>query len=52
MQVTLQYATDFDLKTMTKDKESIKSTVKEYYSRFHELAKKEKRCINSFRNNK
>ncbi|WP_204178053.1 hypothetical protein, partial [Staphylococcus sp. GDY8P11P] len=35
-------ATDFDLKTMTKDKESIKATVKEYYSRFHELAKKEK----------
>ncbi len=36
-------ATDFDLKTMTKDKESIKSTIKnDYYSRFHELAKKEK----------
>jgi len=35
-------ASDFDLLTMTKDKHTIKATVKDYYSRFHDLAKKEK----------
>lgn len=35
-------ASDFDLLTMTKDKHTIKATVKDYYSRFHDLGKKEK----------
>ena len=43
-------ASDFDLITMIKDKESIKNTVKDMYSRYMDLGKK-KRCINSIRNN-
>ncbi|RIL73234.1 PolC-type DNA polymerase III [Staphylococcus devriesei] len=35
-------ASDFDLITMIKDKESIKNTIKDMYSRYMELGKKEK----------
>lgn len=35
-------ASDFDLLTMVKDKHTIKATVKDYYSRYHDLGKKEK----------
>ncbi|TDL97761.1 PolC-type DNA polymerase III [Macrococcus brunensis] len=35
-------ASDFDLLTMTKDKNTIKATVKDYYARYHDLSKKEK----------
>lgn len=35
-------ASDFDLITMVKDKHTIKSTVKDYYARYHDLGKKEK----------
>ena len=35
-------ASDFDLITMIKDKESIKNTVKDMYSRYMDLGKKEK----------
>lgn len=35
-------ASDFDLLTMIKDKHTIKATVKDYYARYHDLAKKEK----------
>ena len=42
-------ASDFDLITMIKDKESIKNTVKDMYSRYMDLGKK-KRCSYCLRN--
>ena len=49
MQVTLRYASDFDLISMIKDKESIRNTVNDMYSRYMDLAKR-KRYFNSIRN--
>ena len=43
-------ASDFDLITMIKDKTSIRNTVKDMYSRYMDLGKRE-RCINCIRNN-
>ena len=43
MHLTLQFiASDFDLITMIKDKTSIRNTVKDMYSRYMDLGKKEK----------
>ena len=49
MHLISQFASDFDLITMIKDKESIKNTVKDMYSRYMDLGKK-KRCSYCLRN--